>query len=139
MNDTDDIHRIFEDSRTIAVVGASLDPSRPSHYIAEYLQAQGYRIIPVNPTCAGQEILGETCVASLRDIAEPVDLVDVFRRTPDVPPVADDAIAIGAKAFWQQSGIANLDAHERVRAAGMRAVLDRCALVEHRRWRYARR
>ena len=139
MNDTDDIHRIFEDSRTIAVVGASLDPSRPSHYIAEYLQAQGYRIIPVNPNHAGQQILGETCVASLRDIAEPVDLVDVFRRTPDVPPVADDAIAIGAKAFWQQSGIANLDAHERVRAAGMRAVLDRCAMVEHRRWRYARR
>ena len=78
-------------------------------------------------------------MASLRDIREPVDLVDVFRRTPDVPPVADDAIAIGAKAFWQQSGIANLDAHERVRAAGMRAVLDRCAMVEHRRWRYARR
>jgi predicted CoA-binding protein len=139
MNDPDDIRRIFEDSRTIAIVGASLDPSRPSHYIAEYLQSQGYRIIPVNPNHAGQEILGETCVANLRDIREPVDLVDVFRRTPDVPPVADDAIAIGARAFWQQSGIANLDAHERVRAAGLLAVLDRCAMVEHRRWRHARR
>lgn len=139
MNDPDDIRRIFEDSRTIAVVGASTDPSRPSHYIAEYLQEQGYRVIPVNPRYAGQQILGETCVASLRDIDGPVDLVDVFRRTPDVAPVADDAIAIGAKAFWQQSGIANVEAHERVRAAGLRAVLDRCAMVEHRRWRNARR
>jgi predicted CoA-binding protein len=117
--------------RRIAVVGLSPKPERPSHGVAKYLQAHGYRIIPVNP---GQsEILGERCYASLADVPEPVDIVDVFRRSEEVLPIAEQAIAIGAQCFWQQLGVVNEDAHRLVHAAGLVSVMDRCIKIEHAR------
>jgi predicted CoA-binding protein len=115
----------------IAVVGLSADWFRPSYFAAKYLQEHGYRIIPVNPKY--ESILGETCYKSLRDIPEPVDMVDVFRKTQDVAPIADDAIAIGAKVLWQQLGVKNQAAAQKARAAGLEAVLDRCVKIEHGR------
>lgn len=138
MSDPATIARIFETARTVAVVGASTDPGRPSHWIGEYLREQGLRVVGVNPAYAGQPIYGQACAASLAEAAERlggIDLVDVFRRTPDVLPVAEEAIAAGARAFWQQSGIRNAEADRRVREAGLTAVMDRCAMTEHRRWR----
>lgn len=116
--------------KTIAVVGCSPKPERPSHYVAAYLKEQGYKIVPVNP---GQtEILGEKCYESLLDIPFPIDVVDVFRRPEDVPPVADEAIMIKAKALWLQSGITEPESEEKARKAGLLVVSDRCMLVEHR-------
>ncbi|TAK44386.1 MAG: CoA-binding protein, partial [Betaproteobacteria bacterium] len=101
MDDINTLRRILSESRVIAVVGLSADWHRPSNFAAKYLQAHGYRIIPVNPRYAGREVLGERCHASLREIPDKVDLVDVFRKTKDVLPIAEDAIAIGAKVLWQ--------------------------------------
>ena len=126
-----DLKRLFETVRTIAVVGCSPRPERPGHYVAKYLQDLGYRIIPVNP---GQsEILGEKCYASLRDIPEPVDMVDCFRRAEDIPPVVEDAIAIGAKFVWMQLGIVNEEAAQRAADAGIEAVMDRCPKIDYPR------
>lgn len=126
-----ELKRLFETVRTIAVVGCSPRPERPGHYVAKYLQDLGYRIIPVNP---GQtEILGEKCYASLRDIAEPVDMVDCFRRAEDIPPVVEDAIAIGAKFVWMQLGIVNEEAAQRAIAAGIEVVMDRCPKIDYPR------
>lgn len=126
-----DLKRLFETVRTIAVVGCSPKPERPGHYVAKYLQDLGYRVIPVNP---GQtEILGEKCYASLRDIPEPVDLVDCFRRAEDIPPVVEDAIAIGAKFVWMQLGIVNEAAAQRAMAAGIEVVMDRCPKIDYPR------
>ena len=126
-----DLKRLFETVRTIAVVGCSPKPERPGHYVAKYLQDLGYRVIPVNP---GQtEILGEKCYASLRDIPEPVDLVDCFRRAEDIPPVVEDAIAIGAKFIWMQLGIVNEAAAQRAMAAGIEVVMDRCPKIDYPR------
>lgn len=126
-----ELKRLFETVRTIAVVGCSPRPERPGHYVAKYLQDLGYRIIPVNP---GQtEILGEKCYASLRDIPEPVDMVDCFRRPEDIPPVVDDAIAIGAKFVWMQLGIVNEEAAQRAIAAGIGVVMDRCPKIDYPR------
>ena len=126
-----DLKRLFETVRTIAVVGCSPKPERPGHYVAKYLQDLGYRIIPVNP---GQtEILGEKCYASLRDIPEPVDMVDCFRRAEDIPPVVEDAIAIGAKFVWMQLGIVNDDAAKRAIEAGIEVVMDRCPKIDYPR------
>jgi len=133
MNDAETLRRILRENRVIAVVGLSADWNRPSHFAAKYMQEHGYRIIPVNPRYAGQTILGERCYASLREIPEPVDLVDVFRRTADVPPIAEDAIAIGARVLWQQLGVRNEEAARRARAAGLEAVVDRCVKIEHGR------
>jgi uncharacterized protein len=127
------VREILETSKTIAVVGASTDPWRPSFGIARYLAAAGYRVLPVNPTAMGQSLDGEPFRASLRDIAEPVDLVNVFRRPEFVRDVVEDAIAIGAPAVWLQLGIRHAAAAERARAAGIRIVMDRCISVEHRR------
>lgn len=124
---------LLRSSRTIAVVGLSGDAQRPSHGVAAYLQRQGYRILPVNPKLAGQRVLGELCVATLEDLLEPVDIVDVFRRSEDVLPVAQAAVAIGARCLWQQSGVANTQADELARAAGLVSVMDRCLKVEHAR------
>jgi predicted CoA-binding protein len=117
--------------RRIAVVGLSDKPDRPSHGVAAYLQRVGYEVTPVNPTI--HEALGVAAVPSLREAPQPVEIVDVFRRPEDVPPVADDAIAAGAKVLWLQEGIVNEAAAAKARAAGMTVVQDRCMFKEHRR------
>lgn len=129
--DINTLRRILMTSRTIAVVGLSADWFRPSYFAAKYMLEHGYRIIPVNPRYP--EILGQKCHASLRDIPEPVDLVDVFRKTDDVLPIAEDAIAIGAKVLWQQIGVTNEAAADKARAAGLDTVMDRCVKIEHGR------
>ena len=123
----------MRDAKTIAVVGVSADPSKTSHNIARYLIDQDYTVYLVNPT--ETEVLGRPCYASLQDVPEPVDLVDVFRRPGDVPPVVEDAIAAGAKAVWMQLGIINEDAATQARAAGLEVVMDRCTKIEHGRLR----
>lgn len=125
------LRRILKTSRTIAVVGLSADWFRPSNFAAKYLQQHGYRVIPVNPRY--DAILGERCHARLEDIDEPVDIVDVFRRTADVLPIAESAVAIGAKCLWQQIGVTNLDADKLARDAGLDSVMDRCVKIEHGR------
>ncbi len=125
------LRRILRDNRTIAVVGLSAEWHRPSYFAAKYMQGKGYRIVPVNPRY--DEILGERCYKRLEDIPFPVDIVDVFRRTDDVGPIADSAIAIGAKCLWQQIGVKNEAADAKARAAGMDSVMDRCVKIEHAR------
>jgi uncharacterized protein len=131
MDDINTLRRILKESRVIAVVGLSADWFRPSYFAAKYMQEHGYRVIPVNPKY--ESILGEKCYKSLRDIPEPVDMVDVFRKTQDVPPIADEAIAIGAKVLWQQLGVRNQAAAAKAEAAGLHVVLDRCVKIEHAR------
>lgn len=121
--------QILEDAKTIAVVGLSNDPTKESYNVARYLQAAGYRVIPVNPTI--QEALGEKSYASLRDIPEAVDIVDVFRRPEATMPIAEDAVAIRAKAFWLQLGIVNEEAATVARSAGLDVVMDKCTKVVH--------
>ena len=131
MNDNDPIRRLLALSRTIAVVGCSADPGRDSHRVAAYLQRAGYRIIPVNP---GQhEILGERCYPGLSSIPDElaIDIVDVFRRPEHVPPVAEQAIARGARALWLQLGVSNPPAERRAAEAGLQVVANRCLKVEH--------
>ena len=125
--------RILRDCRTIAVVGLSAEWMRPSFFAAKYLQGKGYRILPVNPRYAGSSVLGMPCVARLEDLAEPVDMVDVFRKTEDVAPIAASAVAIGAKCLWQQLGVMNLAADAAARAAGLDSVMNRCVKIEHAR------
>lgn len=127
------LRRILQDNRVLAVVGLSADWYRPSYFAAKYMQSHGYRIIPVNPRYAGQTVLGERCYASLQDIPDKVDLVDVFRRTEAVMPIAQAAIAIGASVLWQQIGVTNADAASVARKAGLEAVMDRCVKIEHAR------
>ncbi len=127
------LRRILQENRVIAVVGLSADWFRPSYFAAKYMQQHGYRVIPVNPRYAGQTLLGETCYASLKDIPDKVDLVDVFRRSEDVMPIAKDTIAIGARVLWQQIGVKNEAAAEAARKAGLDAVMDRCVKIEHAR------
>ena len=130
-NPTDEtIRGILTTVKTIAVVGASDKENRPVYRVMRFLQGKGYRCIPVNPRLAGRELLGETVYASLEDIPEPVDMVDVFRRAEDVPPIADGAIAIGAKVLWMQLGIVNEEAADRGAAAGLQVVMDRCPAIE---------
>jgi len=131
MDDINTLRRILRESRVIAVVGLSADWFRPSYFAAKYMQEHGYRVIPVNPKY--DSILGEKCYRSLRDVPEPIDIVDVFRKTQDVPPIADDAIAIRAKVLWQQLGVRNESAAAKARAAGLDAVMDRCVKIEHGR------
>ena len=124
------VRDILEKSKVIAVVGLSPKPERDSHEVAKYLQGQGYRIVPVNPRA--DTILGEKSYPDLASIPGKVDVVDIFRRSDDVPPVVDQAIDIGAKAVWMQLGIVNEDAAAKAREAGLGVVMDRCMLVEHR-------
>ena len=124
-----ELKEIFQNSKTIAVVGCSPKPERPGHYVARYLQQQGFRVIPVNP--GHQELIGETCYASLRDIPEPVDMVDCFRRPEEMMAVVEDAIAIGAKVIWMQLGVINEEAAERAEAAGLKVVMDRCPKIDY--------
>lgn len=122
---------ILKRCRTVAVVGLSAEWHRPSYFAASYLQGKGYRIVPVNPRY--ESILGQPCYARLEDIPFAVDMVDVFRKTADVLPVAQSAIAIGAKCLWQQLGVLNTEADAAARAAGLDSVMDRCVKIEHAR------
>lgn len=133
---------LFADSRTIAVVGLSPKADRPSYGVSQVMQQHGYRIIPVNPTCAGSTILGEHCYASLTEAHEDlkatgvdIDIVDCFRKSADIGPVADEAIQIGAKTLWMQAGIVNQEAAAKARAAGMTVIMDRCLKVDYLQWR----
>jgi predicted CoA-binding protein len=131
---TDDmttLRRIVKPCRTIAVVGLSAKWHRPSNFVAKYLQSHGYRIVPVNPRYP--QILGEKCYARLEDIPFPLDMVDVFRRTEDVLPIAQSAVALGASCFWQQIGVVNAEADALAQAAGLDSVADRCVKIEHAR------
>jgi predicted CoA-binding protein len=124
--------RILEQYRTIAMVGLSSNPFRPSHFAAIYMLAEGYHIIPVNPR--EQEILGQPCYATLRDIPEKVEIVDIFRDPSAVPPIVEDAIAIGAQVVWMQLGVINEAAARRAREAGLEVVMDACVKIEHARF-----
>ncbi len=129
MNEIETIKKIYT-MKSIAVVGMSPKPERPSHYVAIYLRDQGYEIIPVNP---GQtEIAGEKCYPSLKDIPKPVDVVDVFRRPEHVSPIAEAAIKIGAKALWLQDGVINEGAAQLAEDAGLLVVMNNCMLRQHR-------
>lgn len=122
---------IYRSARTIAVVGASANPDKPAHFIPAYLRRQGYRIIPVNPTPG--EILGEPAVASLADIADPVDIVNVFRPAPEAPDIAAQAAALGASTLWLQAGISSDAAAEIAGAGGLTVVMDTCIKATHER------
>jgi predicted CoA-binding protein len=130
-DDIPSLRRILNGCKTIAVVGLSAEWHRPSFFAAKYLQQHGYRIVPVNPKYP--EILGETSYARLEDIPFPVDMVDVFRREADVPPIARSAVAIGAKCLWQQLGVKSAEADAIALAAGLDSVMDRCVKIEHAR------
>lgn len=131
MPDThDQIGQMLTNSKTIAVVGLSDSPLRPSYGVSAYMQSQGYRIIPVNPNIRGA--LGEKAVASLADIEEKIDIVDVFRRPEAVPSVIDEAIRLKVPAVWLQEGVVHEQAAEKARKAGIQVVMDRCILKEHR-------
>lgn len=124
-----EIRDILTSVTTIAVVGWSPKPDRPSHGVAAFLKRRGYRVIPVNPGQAGQQALGETVVATLAE-AGPVDMVDIFRRSEEAGAVVDQAIAVGAKVVWMQLGVADEAAAARARAAGLRVVMNRCPAIE---------
>lgn len=124
---------ILRSCKTIAMVGASANWNRPSFFAMKYLQEKGFRVIPVNPGAAGQEILGEKVYASLKEIPDKVDMVDCFRNAEAIPAIAEDAIAIGAKVLWMQLGIRNEAAAARAEAAGLRVVMDRCPKIEYGR------
>ena len=135
-----DIATLLNDCKTIAVVGLSANPSRPSHEVAAYMQARGYRIIPVNPLHAGERVLGEHCYATLTQahstLAEEgvtVDIVDCFRRSEHIAAIAEEAIAIGARCLWMQLGVINDQAAEAARRTGLTVVMDRCIKIEHAR------
>ncbi|MCB1928979.1 MAG: CoA-binding protein [Rhodocyclaceae bacterium] len=131
MDDISGLRKVLSEDRVIAVVGLSAHWYRPSYFAAKYMQERGYRIVPVNP--AYDEVLGERCYPSLRDVPEPIDMVDVFRRPADVMPVVEDAIAIGARSLWLQLGVINPEAVARAEAAGLRVVMDRCVKIEYGR------
>jgi predicted CoA-binding protein len=123
-----DIDSVLTQYRTVAIIGASADPQRPSYRVADFLQKEGYRIIPVTPKSG--EILGEKVYPDLSSIPIPVDVVDIFRRTQEIPPVVEEAISIGAKAVWMQEGLINEEAAEKAKKAGLIVVMDRCMRKE---------
>jgi hypothetical protein len=129
----DPIANILKTYKTIAVVGLSSNPMRPSHGVAEYLQRAGYRIIPVNPN--EREVLGERSYARLEDVPEKIEIVDVFRRPDQVGPLAESAIAVGAEVLWFQLGVINQAAAEKAHSAGLTVIVDACLLIEHKRRR----
>ncbi len=127
----EDLRRILHDNRVIAIVGLSSNETRPSHVVAKYLMAHGYTVIPVNP--AETEILGRKCYASLGEIPQKVDIVDCFRKSEDIPPLAQGAIDIGAKVLWLQLHVVNEAAARTATAAGLDVVMDRCIKIDHAR------
>jgi predicted CoA-binding protein len=124
------IRRILRDTNVIAMVGASTNWNRPSYFAMKYLQVKGFRIIPVNPRSAGEELLGETVYASLKDIPDPVEMVDIFQRSDRVPPIVDEAIEIGAKIVWMQLTVRNDEAAKKAEDAGLTVIMDRCPKIE---------
>ncbi len=124
----EEIKQILLDTQTIAVVGLSDDPSKTSHMVSEAMQQKGYRIIPVNPNASS--ILGETSYASLKDVPVPIDIVNVFRRPEHTPPIAEEAVAAGAKVLWLQLGISNEETAAIASAGGLKVIMDRCIKVE---------
>jgi predicted CoA-binding protein len=126
-----ELRRILKTNHTIAVVGLSADWYRPSYFAAKYMQEHGFKIIPVNPKY--DEILGEKCYPNLKAIPEPVDIVDVFRKPDDCVPIAQDAVAIGAKVLWLQLGVVNEEAARVAEAGGLEVVMDRCVKIEYAR------
>ncbi len=125
------LRRVLGEAKTIAVVGLSAHWHRPSNFAAKYMQEHGYRVIPVNP--AYTEVLGEVCYPSLLDVPEPIDIIDCFRASPEIPAIARDAIAIKARVLWMQLGVINMDAAHTARDAGLEVVIDRCVKIEHAR------
>jgi uncharacterized protein len=125
----DELRTLLTEANTIAMVGASSDPEKASHGIMQKLQRVGYRVIPVNPR--ETEVLGEKAYGSLDEIPDPVDIVDVFRRAEDTPPIADGAVRLGAKALWLQAGISNEETAARAKAGGLMVVMDACIAVTH--------
>ncbi|MDQ3755059.1 MAG: CoA-binding protein [Acidobacteriota bacterium] len=132
INSPQTIERILDECRTVAVVGLSSDPWRPSNSVSAYIKRQGYRVIPVNPN--ETEVLGEQAYPSLSDVPEPIDLVDIFRRSSEAGAAVDEAIRIGAKAVWLQEGVIDRAAAQRAADAGLLVVMDRCWLKEHLRY-----
>lgn len=131
MNDDSNLKEILRSAKTIATVGLSTNPEKDSYRIASYLKGQGYRVIPVNPTAS--EILGEKAYPDVQSIPEKVDVVQVFRKPEDVPPVVEDAIQAGAKVIWMQEGIVHEQAAQQARQAGLQVVMDACMRSSHRR------
>ena len=128
------ISQLLSEARTIAVVGLSSKPERASHQVAAYLQQHGHRIIPVNPTYAGQSILGEHCYATLTQVSREhgvIDIVDCFRKSEDIVPIAEQAVAIGARCLWLQLGVVNEDAARLAQKGGLLVVMDHCLKIEH--------
>ena len=125
-----DIADLLDETRTIALVGISDRPGRPSYGVMKFLQDHGYRVLPVNPQIAGEHVHGEFVWARLTDIGVPIDLVDIFRRSEAAGEAVDDAIAAGAKAVWMQLGVINQEAAERAEAAGLKVVMDRCPAID---------
>ena len=128
--ETLEISRLLKESKNIAVVGLSPKANRPSNQVALYLIEAGYNIIPVNP--GQQEILGRKCYPDLESVPEPIDIVDIFRRSEDVGPIVESAIGVGARVIWMQQGIVNQEAAARARQAGLSVIMDRCLKVDHR-------
>jgi predicted CoA-binding protein len=132
MDDSDKVRRILRKYKTLAVVGLSAQWHRPSFFAAKYMQEHGYRVIPVNPTY--DSILGEKCYKSVREIPFPVDIVDCFRKSGEIPAIAEDAIAVGAKVLWMQLGVHNAEARARAEGAGLEVIENRCVKIEHGRF-----
>jgi len=130
LTDSRDIAELLQTVRTIAMVGASDRPDRPSNGVMKFLQGHGYRVIPVNPTITGEHVHGEYVWRELGQIGEPIDMVDIFRRSSEVGPIVDQAIAIGARAIWMQLGVIDEDAAARAEAAGLQVVMDHCPKIE---------
>jgi predicted CoA-binding protein len=131
-DDSDKLRRILKTAKTIAVVGLSAQWHRPSYFAAKYLQDHGYRIVPVNPMY--DEVLGEKCYKSLRDVPDRIDMVDCFRKSAEIPAIAEEAIAVGAKVLWMQLGVENAQARKRAEEAGLEVVENRCVKIEHGRF-----
>src|SRR5512134_3102652 len=130
LTDPNDIAALLKSVRTIAMVGASDRPDRPSNGVMKFLQDHGYRVIPVNPMITGEHIHGEYVWRELSQIGEPIDMVDIFRKSSEIGPIVDQAIAIGAKAIWMQLGVIDEDAGARAEAAGLKVVMDHCPKIE---------
>jgi predicted CoA-binding protein len=126
----DEIRQLLEETRTIAMVGASDRPDRPSYGVMAYLQSRGYRVIPVNPQITGEHIHGEYVFRELSQIGEPIDMVDIFRRPMAAGEAVDEAVAVGAKSVWLQIGVINHEAAARAEAAGLKVVMDRCPKID---------
>lgn len=127
------IKTVLEQTRTIALIGASVKPERPSYRVLQFLLDKGYQVFPVNPGQAGNQLLGQTVYASLNDVPQPVDMVDIFRRSEDVGPIVEQAIAANAKTVWMQLGVINQAAAEAATAASLTVIMDRCPAIEYPR------